>query len=387
MKKQTHIRLGAFALTACLTGGAQAGVLMLHGQGVPGDRELYFANVTSIADRTPVDDILGATTTFEIEVIGIYEASAEPDWAVMKLQFECPAAAPPQWPASRSGKPAAPAVPTPARWRMGERSYRFTRDADQQPIAPTGWQPLSDPQTTQAGLIACNEIQVKSTLHAAAGTMGVDNVRLRAGLASLGIGEFMWVMDTPLLPKLQDLAWNGLWKAQRPGGARERQMSGAELARSRKELERIGQEMEALEAQAQAFSKPHLEADRFEQEFLAKVAQVRGGRQPTQLESSMLTVWLGKPESLVVTRLGGAARISEAGGLRMLDYSDQADTRSATVSAASGRVLEQRGAYMSCNVTYLMAQDSRSAWRVADIRIRSEGPAGDMCRSLLDTPE
>lgn len=387
MKMRTDIRFGALALSACLAGTAQAGVLVLHGQGAPGDRELYFANVTSIADRTPMDDILGATSVLEIEVLGVYEAAAKPDWAVMKLQFECPAAAAPQWPGGRSRKPAAVAVPTPARWRMGERSYRFTRDADQQASAPTGWQALSDPLMSKAGLVACNEIRIKSALHAAAGATGVDNARLRADLAVAGIGEFVWVMDTPLLPKLQDLAWNGLWKTQRPWGARDRQMSEAELAQSRKDLERIGQEMEALEKQAQAFATPHLQAAQLEQEFMAKVAQVRGGRPLTQLESSMLMVWLGKPETLVVTRLGGAPRASEAGGLRMLDYSDQADTRSATVSVASGRVLEQHGAYMSCNVTYVMAQDSKHAWRVADIRVRSEGPAGGMCRSLLNTPE
>ncbi len=44
----------------------------------------------------------------------------------------------------------------------------------------------------------------------------------------------------------------------------------------------------------------------------------------------MLVVWLGKPEVLVAARLGGAPRVSDASGLRMLDYSDQAETRSAT---------------------------------------------------------
>ena len=80
-------------------------------------------------------------------------------------------------------------------------------------------------------------------------------------------------------------------------------------------------------------------------------------------------------------------RRAEASGMRFISYSDQADTRSAVVSAASGRVLSQAGAYTSCDVSFVTVPDKAGVWRVADIRIRSEGPAGGMCRSLLNTPE
>ena len=96
---------------------------------------------------------------------------------------------------------------------------------------------------------------------------------------------------------------------------------------------------------------------------------------------------LGGNEALALARLGANPQVTEASGMRFISYSDQADTRSAVVSAASGRVLSQSGAYTSCDVSFLTVPDKTQAWRVADIRIRSEGPAGGMCRSLLNTPE
>ena len=178
-----------------------------------------------------------------------------------------------------------------------------------------------------------------------------------------------------------------MWKAQKPLGKRDRKLSPAEIEQNMAELARIAEQMDKLDAQAQAFAKPIIEADQAEQDFLEIARNVRAGRPVSELESTMLMVWLAKPEALVVARLGANPKVAEAGGLRFITYSDEADTRSAVVSAASGRVLSESGAYMSCDITFVIARDRKQASRVADIRIRSDGPAGDMCRSLLNTPQ
>ncbi|TQM06541.1 hypothetical protein FB548_2913 [Pseudoxanthomonas sp. 3HH-4] len=379
---RTACALAAMALAA-LPGMASANMLMLHAQGDPGDRELFFTNLM-MADRTPMDAMLGSTSIREIEVFGLYENAGKPDWTVLKLQFECPAD---PLPSAKPRRATGLAVAAPLRWRMGERSYQFTRDADNVPLPPTPWQSLSNPAYRKAGVLACNELLARSALHAAGGWEAMDPVKLNAGLAPLGIGEVISVAQATSIVTVGSFVWRDIWKAQKPAGARDRRLSDAEMAKNRRELAAVGAKMETLDAQAQAFAQPILDADRAEQEFLAIARKVQAGRKVTELEGSMLMVWLGKPEALALARLGANPQVTEASGMRFISYSDQADTRSAVVSAASGRVLSQSGAYTSCDVSFVTVPDKTQAWRVADIRIRSEGPAGGMCRALLNTPE
>lgn len=386
MKAGIHRTLRALVAMACvsLPNMASANMLMLHAQGHPGDRELYFTKLM-MADRTPMEAMLGPTSIREIEVFGLYENAAKPDWSVLKLQFECPVDPVP--PTSKRSRTAVPALPAPLRWRLAERSYHFTRDADNVPLPTTAWQPLSHPAYRKAGMLACNELQVQSALQAAGGWQAMDPTRLNAGLAPLGIGEVISVAQASSIVNVGSFVWRDIWKAQKPAGARDRRLSDAEIASNRRELAAVAAKMDALDAQAQAFAQPIIDADRAEQEFLAIAKKVQAGRKVTELEGAMLMVWLGKPEALALARLGANPQVTEASGMRFISYSDQADTRSAVVSAASGRVLSQAGAYTSCDVSFVTAPDKTEAWRVADIRIRSEGPAGGMCRSLLNTPE
>ena len=171
--------LAAMALVA-LPGVASANMLMLHAQGNPGDRELFFTNLM-MADRTPMEAMLGPTSIREIEVFGLYENVAKPDWSVLKLQFECPVAPIPSSPTSR--RATGPAVAAPLRWRLAEPSYQFTRDADHVPLPATPWQSVSNPAYRKAGMLACNELLTQSAMQAAGGWQAMDPARLNAGLA------------------------------------------------------------------------------------------------------------------------------------------------------------------------------------------------------------
>ena len=370
---------------ASLPVAAQAGTLMFHTEGAPGARKVFFAGTSTIADRTPMDAILGDMTVMEIEVIAVYEGANEPDWTAVKLQFECPLPPPPRMGGRRG--PSAPAVSTPRRARIAERGYGMGRAANELAVPATPWGPVALPVMQRAGTLACNEVPLKQAEAAASRGDAFDNRAFNAAIAPLGLGTVTWVMDTTNVLKLRDLAWMGVWKTPRPKGQGDRVLSDAELARSRAALAQVEQEMQRLEADAQAFAQPRLQQMRTEDAFRTKAASLRGKGPVNELELAMLNVWVFKPEARVVERLRGTPRVSEAGGLRFFTYSDAADTRSATVEVGSGRVVQQHGAFTACDVTFVTMPDDTGAWRVADVRVESDGPAGGMCRELLNTPE
>ena len=263
----------------------------------------------------------------------------------------------------------------------------MSRAAKDLAVPATAWGPVAPPVMQRAGTLACNEVRLKQAEAAASQGGAFDNRAFNAAIAPLGLGTVTWVMDTTNVLKLRDLAWMGVWKTPRPKGQGDRVLSDAELARSRAALAQVEQEMQRLEAEAQAFAQPRLQQMRTEEAFRTKAASIRGKGPVNELELAMLNVWVFKPEARVVERLRGTPQVRETGGLRFFTYSDAADTRSATVEVGSGRVVSQHGAFTACNVTFVTMPDDTGAWRVADVRVESDGPAGGMCRELLNTPE
>lgn len=382
--RATRRPLCALALGIAAVAPAHAGALLFHTEGQPGARKVFFANTSSFVDRTPMDAILGEVVVMEVEVIAVNEAASEPDWTAVKLQFECPAPPLPQM--GRRAK-APPAPPSAQRARIAERGYGMSRAARELTVPATGWGPVTLPVMQRAGKLACNEVRVKQAEAAASQGATFDNRAFNAALAPLGLGTVTWVMDSTNVLELRDLAWMGVWKTPRPKGAGDRVLSDAELARSRAALEQVGQEMQRLDAEAQSFAQPRLQQMRTEDAFRTRAAGIRGKGPVNELEQAMLNVWVFVPEARVTERIRGTPRVSEAGGLRFFTYSDAADTRSTTVEVGSGRVVQQNGAFTACDVTFVTMPDDTGQWRVADVRVDSDGPAGGMCRDLLNTPQ
>lgn len=373
----------ALALGVCVAAPAHAAAVLFHAEGDAGARKVFFANTSSFADRTPMDAILGDVSVVEIEVIGVNEAASEPDWTAVKLQFECPVPPPPQM--GRRAK-ASPPPPAARRVRVAERGYGMSRAARELSVPATGWGPVTLPVMQRAGMLACNEVRVKQAEATASQGPTFDNRAFNTAIAPLGLGTVTWVMETTNVLKLRDLAWMGVWKTPRPKGPGDRVLSDAELARSRAALEQVGKEMQRLDAEAQAFAQPRLQQMRTEDAFRTRAAAIRGKGPVNELEQAMLNAWVFVPEARVTERIRGTPRVSEAGGLRYFTYSDAADTRSATVEVGSGRVVQQNGAFTACDVTFVTMPDDAGAWRVADVRVEADGPAGGMCRDLLNTP-
>ena len=150
-------QLVGLCLLASLSNTAMAGWVLFHQQGQPGQREAYFAEITRTTERTEVDQMLGSgngaqarTSVWEMPVMVVHESANAPEWTELKLQFECPVEPVPSSPKAR--RATGPAVAAPLRWRMGERSYQFTRDADNVPLPPTPWQSVSNPAYRKAGM-------------------------------------------------------------------------------------------------------------------------------------------------------------------------------------------------------------------------------------------
>jgi hypothetical protein len=201
--------------------------------------------------------------------------------------------------------------------------------------------------------------------------------------------EAVHPLESKTVIDLLNLSWNVLWKGSKradPSGLWVKKLSPEEKARYDLQYAAIEKQMKKQVEAAQNFGQPIIEQHQAELEFLEIVRKVRGDRQIGQEERTLLSVWQGRPEEQVGASMG-SPQISEVGGLRFLNYQSSFDNRSALVSAASGRVLSTQGASGSCRISFITAMDQKKNWRVADIRIDSQGEVGGgVCRDLWRTP-
>src|SRR5574343_434210 len=58
--------------------------VILQYQGEVDDRELYFADIRTIASRTPPYQLEGATEILELDVTAVYESAQKPEFVHMK---------------------------------------------------------------------------------------------------------------------------------------------------------------------------------------------------------------------------------------------------------------------------------------------------------------
>nr|WP_315484338.1 hypothetical protein [uncultured Undibacterium sp.] len=404
--------LMAFANTA------DAGWVLFHQQGKIGQREAWFAEITRVSDRTEIENMLGKgneimakTSIKELPVIVIYEAVNSPEWNELKIQFECvnkyrvlsySEAQQAAKIAKQEGKPYSSSViadgwndpqkwKSPVNMRIAARSYTVPRvDLSNRPIPQTPWALDGNAAMIKAQKFACQEEDVRNTLRDATANGQFNTGIFNSGLQNIGLQEAVHPLEAKTVIDLLNLSWEVLWKGSKradPSGLWVKKLSPEDKARNEIQYAAIEKQMKKQMDAAQSFAQPKIEEYQAEQEFLEVVRKVRGNRQVGQEESTLLSVWQGKPEEQVGASMG-APQVSEAGGLKFLNYQSSFDNRSALVSAASGRVLSTQGASGSCRISFITAPDRKNIWRVADIRIDSQGEVGGgVCRGLWRTPE
>jgi hypothetical protein len=367
-----------------LSAPVYAADVFFHMQGEPGSRQAFFAN-TLIDNRTPLNMFMGPVEIRQMDVAVIYENAQQPEWAEMRLQFECISKV-------DFGK----GVPKPAAWtdpvkmRVGEGGTILRRSDLKIEYTPAGtWQTASSPVLLKAHKLACNTDEVNAAVRAAATGKVLDSALFNTKLRQIGFTEDVTLMNGSA-PEFLELAWTRLWAGSKrpdPSGKWAKQATPEEKAAAMAKVAEAQTQLAELTQKTKQAYEPKIQAAEIKFDFDKVAAALRDGRQLNRTESQMLMVWQGKLEDEVAATLGRPS-LTTTGKLRFLSYGKDYDTRAAY--DYKGGTYVTHGVYWSCDVQFVTTPDRQGAFRVADVRIRADSnmnlAAKDACDGLLHVP-
>lgn len=366
------------ALSALPAQALAFGVILQY-QGEVDDRELYFADIRTIASRTPSDQLEGTTEIRELDVTAVYESPQKPEFVHMKLQFQCPAA----YTMDRSTyklttSNAKVRAGDSVSFRIGPGSYKVRRaDLASEALAVSEWKVSSATLLSMAGAIACNHIDVDRALHQSIKGNDFDFDGFGQKMAQLGLPADMAIIGQSVAPEFLDFAWSQFWhdkvlagKRPDPSGKWGRKVTEAERAAAIRKIQ-----------DAQAKAAPEIEAAK--KSLLAGIKKSQAdmasranttrpdGKKLTPIESNLLVLWRGRPEEEVVKVMGNP-EFNQAGDSRFLRYTKYWEKAGMTLINSRGiAVGGEVGGYAECFVEFKTKQDGEGAWRVDDILVRS----------------
>jgi hypothetical protein len=353
--------------------------LILQYQGEVDDRELYFADIRTISNRTPSDQIMGAIDTQELDVTAVYENEKKPEFVHMKLQFQCPAS----YTMDRSSYKLTPnkakvRAGDNVTFRIGPGSYKLRRsDLKSEPVAISEWKTSNATLLTRAGTIACNHIDIDQALHQSIKGNDFDFDGFGKKLEQLGLPADMALIGQTLSSEFLDFAWRQFWrdkvlagKRPDPSGKWSRTATDEEKAAAIKTI----QDLQAQAAPAvEAAQKSLLAGIKKSQADMAARANTTrpDGKKLTPIESNLLILWRGRPEEDVVKTMGNP-EFNQAGDRRFLRYTKYWQKAGTTLINGHGAVVGgEVGGYAECFVEFRTKQESDGAWRVEDVLVRS----------------
>ena len=322
---------GIFALlfVAMIGLGARAYAtdVFFHMQGEPGNRQAFFSN-TLVDDRTPLSMVmgLGPIEIKQIDVTVIYENAQQPEWAEMRLQFECISKV-------DFGK----GIPKPAAWtdpvkmRLGEGGTILRRSDMKIEYTPAGtWQTANSPVLLKAHKLACNSNEVNAAVHASSKGKHLDSAVFNRELRKIGFTEDVTLMNGSA-PQFLELAWNTLWVGSErpdPSGKWAKKATPEEKAAAMAKVAEAQTQLAELTQKTKQAYEPKIQAAEIKLDFDRVAAKLRNGRKLNRTESQMLMVWQGKLEEEVASIVGRPS-IIETGNVRFLSYGKDYDTRAA----------------------------------------------------------
>jgi hypothetical protein len=222
-------RLAGLCLLSALSNPTYAGWVLFHQQGETGKREAYFAEITRIAERTEIDNMMGATSIWELPVMVVHEAATAPEWRELKLQFECQST-----PYSSSAN--VDGWNDPVNMRIAARSYIVPRvDLSNRPLPETQWARDNRVPMIKAQKFACLEEAVRNALQVSIAQGQFDINRFNTELQNIGLVEPVHPLEARTAIDLLDLSWNVLWKGSKrpdPSGLWVKKLSPQEKARN-----------------------------------------------------------------------------------------------------------------------------------------------------------
>lgn len=353
--------------------------LVLQYQGEVDDRELYFADIRTITNRTPPDQIMGSIETRELDVTAVYESEKKPEFVHMKLQFQCPAShtmdmASYKLTANKTTVRAGDTVT----FRIGPGSYKLRRsDLKSEPVPVSDWKTSNATLLSRAGAIACNHIAIDQALHQSIKGNDFDFDGFGQKIAQLGLPADLALIGQTLPPEFLDFAWTQFWrdkvlagKRPDPSGKWSRKATEAEKAAAIKKIEDL--QTEAAPAIEAAKKSLLAGIKKSQAEMAARKTTIRpDGKKITPIESNLLILWKGRPEEDVVKVMGNP-EFNQAGDSRFLRYTKFEEKASVTlVNAYGSAVGGEVGGYAECFVEFKTKQDGNGEWRVEDVLVRS----------------
>ncbi|MCC6140492.1 MAG: hypothetical protein IT389_07740 [Nitrospira sp.] len=365
---------------------------VLQYEGDVDDRVIYFADVRSIANRTPPLQIMGPET-FEIDVTAVYESADKPEFVHMKLQFLCPnvlSMSMAEIEASEHEYKNKLRPGEPVTFRIGPESYKLRRsDLKTEPVAASDWKKSKAPMLLKAGAIACNHIEFDHALHAAIKRDNFDFAGFGKRIGKLGLPEDMALIGETLPSEFLDLAWDNFWwdkvlakKRPDPSGKWAQPLSEADRQAAMEKLKQKQQELESGTASMRAsllesIKKTNAEMNADLEE--AKNADKHpDGSKLNKREAKLMNAFRGRTEQAVVDTMGNPDRFNEVADRRFLRYTASWEQQGVVAYGAQGVVGSDPGGYADCFAEFNIRKDAKGEWRVHDIIVSGEsGGRGD----------
>ncbi len=359
--------------------------VVLQYEGEPDDRVAYFADVRTIKNRTPPDQIMGPTEIREIDVTAVYESGKKPEFVHMKLQFQCPNGF-----SMNMGNGKIEENKNKVRtgmsvtFRIGPQSYKLRRsDLQTEPVAASDWKTSNAPMLSKAGTIACNDIEFDKALHGAIKGDAFDFEGFGKRIGKLGLPEDMPLIGEALPSEFLDFAWENFWwekvlakKRPDPTGKWATAVSEADKQAAIEKLKQRQQELESGTASMRASLLEGIKRTKTEMQADLEAAKNAGkhpdGSTMNKREAKLAAVLLGRPEREVVSTMGNPDGFNEVGGARFLRYTAWWEQPGVTVYGAQGVVGGDPGGYAECFAEFSIRQDAHGEWRVDDILVRGD---------------
>jgi hypothetical protein len=363
---------------ACLPTQVLAFGLILQYQGEEGDRELYFADIRTVSSRTPADQLEKSTEIKELDVTAVYEHARKPEFAHMKLQFQCPAS----YTLDLNSHKLTPhdikvRAGDSVTFRIGQGSYKLRRaDLAAEPLPVSDWQESRATVLSRAGTVACNHLDVDRALHQSIKGQDFDFEGFGKQLAQLGLPSDMVLIGQTTPPEFLDFAWSQFWHDQviagrrpDPSGKWHRPATEADKSAAIRRLQdHQAQVQPALDAARKSLMAS---IQKSQAEMAARANTTRAdGKKLTPIESNLIILWRGQPEEAVV-RAMGRPDFQQAADSRFLRYTKSWEKADVTLVGSRGVVASEIGGYAACFVEFRTRQDTEGQWRVDDVLVRS----------------
>lgn len=376
----------AFTVLVFFGTPAAAQGYFFHMQGPVGDREAYFAD-TIVLDRTPQAMMLGPKEVRQLDVTVVYENAQKPEYAEMRLQFQCAVKYD-----NGSGIPRPPSPNEPVTMRLGEGSSYLRRiDSQNVDTPPTAWRTISTPVLLKAHKIACNGDDLRKAMRDSYDGRHFSQARFNEKARALGVSDTVTIVPDYLGSLVLEFVWKRLWPEAEhpdPSGRWATPVTAERRAEALAQVAQMRQQVEALNTRTVAAYQPRIQSAETRADFDRKATELRAGqRSMSRSETRLIALWQGKTEPEVIAVMGRPSVVERA-DLRFLDYERSFDNSVTTVEA-SGETWHE-GVWNSCDLSFILMPDNENVMRVADLRIETDGSnvgiRSQACGNLLKPP-